>query len=598
MGKNNLAEHFTKKDENLIESMSSTLQDQQSDGKSKDNKPSQADILIKIGRENSILFHNDAKDTFARILVSGHYETWPTNSKQYKRWLVRQFYEATEKAPGNEVIRQALNVLEAEAQYRGNMVKLSLRVAKRDGVIWYDLADENWRAVKIEPGGWIIESNPPILFRQYKNTSSQVMPKKGGNIELLKKYINLKNEDDWTLLIAFLVATFVPEAPHVIPVFYGDKGSAKTTAQRVLKKIIDPAIRDTMTLPTEKNELALMLTNNYAPCFDNLDGLSPWQSDMLCQAATGGGISKRELYTDTEEIILSFFRCPFLNGINNVVSRDDLLDRSTLFQLERIDPSERKEEAAFWEEFETDRPLILGAIFDILAEAMSIYPNLKLKRLPRMADFARWGYAITESAGDCGNNFLDAYSRNITSAVDEAIQADQVAAAVVDFINEHGSWDGTLTELLDKLSELPEVNSNSKAWPKRPHTLSRRINKMKASLADVGIEIEHYRREDARCMKLVKAGEKASEASTLSEGSNNGVSEHDAFYSEASGSVMEASGEKSLHNGHADTHDANDATSEPFTCCELCGEPIVWTQDENGEWLSLRIDYTGYHNCN
>ncbi|MDR9787650.1 MAG: hypothetical protein RJR37_10485 [Peptococcaceae bacterium MAG4] len=57
---------------------------------------------------------------------------------------------------------------------------------------------------------------------------------------------------------------------------------------------------------------------NYAPCFDNLDGLSPWQSDMLCQAATGGGISKRELYTDMEEVILSFLRCPMLNGINLV----------------------------------------------------------------------------------------------------------------------------------------------------------------------------------------------------------------------------------------------------------------------------------------
>ena len=50
-----------------------------------------------------------------------------------------------------------------------------------------------------------------------------------------------------------------------------------------------------MTLPNDKNELVLMLMTNYTPCFDNMDGLSAWQSDMLCQAATGS-ISKGALH--------------------------------------------------------------------------------------------------------------------------------------------------------------------------------------------------------------------------------------------------------------------------------------------------------------
>ena len=215
---------------------------------------------------------------------------------------------------------------------------------------------------------------------------------------------------------------------------------------------------------------------------------------MLCQAATGGGISKRELYTDMEEVILSFLRCPMLNGINLVASRDDLLDRCVLFKLERIDEEERKTETEFWRELEEDRPYILGAIFDVLAKALQIYPDVKLPALPRMADFATWGYAIMEAAGDMGEAFLRAYRKNIAGAVEEAVANDVVGAAIAEFMEDKDEWTGTATDLMEALKELPSVNEKDKAWPKRPNTLTRKLNKIKSALADYGIQVEDFRR--------------------------------------------------------------------------------------------------------
>jgi hypothetical protein len=466
---------------------------EKSSGNEKD-KPSQADILIRIATGEAYLFHDEARDGYASLPINGHRETWPLRSKFFKQWLVRRFYEQTEKSPNNEAIRQALNVIEAKAVFDGPEIKLNLRVAEHEGALWYDLANKAWQAVKITPDGWEIVDNPPILFRRYKNTAAQVLSKPGGKLDLLKKYVNLRDEADWLLLYALIVHAFIPGVPHGIPIFYGDKGSAKTTAQRVIRKLIDPAVRDTMTLPTDKNELALMLMTNYAPCFDNLDGLSPWQSDMLCQAATGGGISKRELYTDTDEVILSFLRCPMLNGINLVASRDDLLDRSVLFRLDRIAQEQRKTEAEFWREFEQDRPYILGAIFKALSGALRIYPTVKLPALPRMADFAKWGYAIARAIGGSGDDFIKAYYKNIAGAVEEAVTGDIVGAAVAEFMSDKEGWEGTATELLEQLSEVPGVNKNEKAWPKRPNTLSRKLNKIRAALADYGIQVEDFRR--------------------------------------------------------------------------------------------------------
>jgi hypothetical protein len=360
-----------------------------------------------------------------------------------------------------------------------------------------------------------------------------------------------------------------------------------------------------MTLPTDKNELALMLMTNYAPCFDNLDGLSPWQSDMLCQAATGGGISKRELYTDMEEVILSFLRCPMLNGINLVASRDDLLDRCVLFKLERIDEEERKTEAEFWRELEADRPYILGAIFDVLAKALLIYPDIKLPALPRMADFATWGYAIMEAAGDMGEAFLRAYRKNIAGAVEEAVIGDVVGAAIAEFIDDKDAWDGTATELLEQLNELPSVNKKEKAWPKRPHTLTRRLNKIKAALADYGISVEVDRTMEKRCVVISNNRKKASQASYRHQCSNNGHLEHDALMTLDDASASKASCWELPRNGHDDAYDGNDgildnfqkAEEDQLSYCKYCGEPIEWAKDEEGKWVPMRPDYTGFHNC-
>jgi len=570
-----------------------------------EDKPSQADILVQIVVNGAFLFHDETRDGFANIPINGHKETWPLRSKFFKQWLVRHYYEQTEKSPNNEALRQALNVIEAKAVFDGPEIKLSLRVAEHEGALWYDLANDAWQAVKIAADGWDVLNEPPILFKRYKNTAAQVLPKRGGSLDLLKKYINLKDKEDWLLLNALIVYSLIPGVPHAIPVLYGDKGSAKTTAQRIIRKLIDPACRDTMTLPTDKNELALILTTNYAPCFDNLDGLSPWQSDMLCQAATGGGISKRELYTDMEEVILSFLRCPMLNGINLVASRDDLLDRSVLFKLERIDIEQRKTESELWREFDQDRPYILGSIFEAISGALRMYPTVNLPALPRMADFAQWGYAIMEAVSGSGDAFLKAYYKNIACAVEEAVIGDVVGAAIAEFIDDKDAWDGTATELLEQLNELPSVNKKEKAWPKRPHTLTRRLNKIKAALADYGISVEVDRTMEKRCVVISNNRKKASQASYRHQCSNNGHLEHDAFMTLDDASASKASCWELPRNGHGDAYDGNDgildnfqkAEEDQLSYCKYCGEPIEWAKDEGGRWIPMRPDYTGFHKC-
>jgi hypothetical protein len=82
--------------------------------------------------------------------------------------------------------------------------------------------------------------------------------------------------------------------------------------------------------------------NSWIAGFDNLSHLRPWLSDALCQLATGGGFSTRQLYSDDEEQFFEATRPILLNGIENVISRGDLTDRALVVYLPVIPADRRK----------------------------------------------------------------------------------------------------------------------------------------------------------------------------------------------------------------------------------------------------------------
>ncbi|SHJ36117.1 hypothetical protein SAMN02745691_01810 [Parasporobacterium paucivorans DSM 15970] len=394
-------------------------------------------------------------------------------------------------------MNQSLSVLEMKAVFSGKKYTLSKRCSKHEGKYYYDLVDAGWNNVVIDESGWTITSAPPILFTRSKNMKEQVLPVPYDDLTILNKYYRFKNKADEILHMVDMVTKFIPDISHPIDIIYGEKGASKTTSMKKDRSIVDPAVRDVVSMPSSKADLALILSSNYMPCFDNIDNITPEKSDLLCMAATGGGFSKRTLYTDDDETILYFKEPVMLNGINVVATRADLLDRAILLELERIPPEERKEEQRIWRDFNSDKPKILGAIFTVLSKAMSLYEEVQLDRLGRMADFTRWGYAIAEAAGIGGEVFLDAYLNNQERANDEAVESNPIAVAVIKLMNRMDSWKGSINELLGTLQSIAEkenIDTFSRLWPKEPNVLSRRLNEVKSNLEQFGITyvIRHH----------------------------------------------------------------------------------------------------------
>jgi hypothetical protein len=437
------------------------------------------------------VFHTASGVAFADFITDGHRETWPIRSKRFRTWLRRCYYQATGSAPSAAVIGSALDLLEARAQFDASERAISIRVAEHAGRLYLDLADEHWRAVEIGADGWRALGCPPIRFRRPPGMLPLPVPERGGSIEALRSFLNLSSQNDFVLIVAWLLAALRSGDPYPLLAISGEQGSAKTVLSKVLRALIDPNVAPVRALPREQRELMIAANNGHLLAFDNLSGLSPWLSDALCRLASGGSFAVRQLYSDDEEVLFKAARPTLLNGIEDVIGRSDLADRAIFLTLAPIGEEQRRSETELWREFELARPAILGVLLDAAAHGLRAVGSVHLDRLPRMADFALWATACETALWPAGT-FTRAYAANRKAAIEGIIAADPIAACVRDFMSERSSWTGSAADLLQASAERSQT-SDSLGWPKNPRALAGHLRRAQTFLRALGIDIAFSR---------------------------------------------------------------------------------------------------------
>ena len=455
-------------------------------------KPSLAESMVGIVEPSALLVDERGK-VFARVPVGEHHELLSVRSRRFRQWLAERVHESQHRVPGSEAIASALTVIEGQAHKDAQRTTLWNRVARGpDGAIWLDMADPQSRAVRVDAKGWGVVANPPPLFRRFSHQRALPEPVHGGDAAELEDLLNLSSDADRILFGSSLVVALVPDIPQPILIVHGPQGSAKTSAAKIRRAIVDPSAVPTVAARRDNGELVQALDHHYMPVFDNLSTLSDWQSDLFCQASTGGGFTKRELYSDEDDVLFSFRRPLVLTGINLPSVAPDLLDRALLIRLERIAPDKRKEEAQLWTLVERAHPSILGGILDALSRALRLYDKIKVPRPPRLADFTRFGAAAAEALGYGAKQFIEAMRENVARQVEEVTSDDPVALAVRAFARDQAApWAGTASELLMDMAEF--ASTREEGWPKRAAELGRRLNVLRAPLADLGLRVWNER---------------------------------------------------------------------------------------------------------
>jgi hypothetical protein len=471
--------------------------------------PSQADVLVRLA-EHAELFHAPGADgeAYATLVVGKHRETWRVASKGFRQWLGRLFYVQTKKAPSAQALQDAINVIIGKAIFTGPERKAPVRIAEHNGAIWLDLCNSEWEAVEITWSGWrVVPSvDVPVRFVRRRGMLPLPEPKHGGSIDDLRSLLNVKSDDDWILFIAFLIAALRPIGPYPVLAVNGEQGSAKSTLCRFVRSLVDPNQTALRRPPKDDRDLMIAASNAWIVGYDNLSRIPAGLSDTLSSLATGGGFATRELYSDDEEKLFDAARPIILNGIEDSVSRSDLMDRAIFLTLPTIDETGRRDEAELWAAFNRARPRILGALLDGVSAALRNVHSIQLDRLPRMADLAKWATAAETGLGWKPGTFMRAYSGNRAAAHELAIEASAVATVLRNWFHtlSDKAWKGTATDLLEILStHAREKVVTRRDWPTRPNVLSSILRRVAPNLRALGINLAFDVRQPGTGTRLI-----------------------------------------------------------------------------------------------
>ena len=454
-------------------------------------RESQAGVALKLAEaEGLVLFHTPDQEGFASFQVAGHTETWALSSRTFQLWLKGLYFNAERRPLADKAFNETLSILKAKAIYSGAEHTTHLRVAEHEGVYYLDLTDEAWRAVKITAAGWEVISEPPVRFIRNRAMKALPIPQPGGSLEDLRPFVNV-NDDDWVLVLGWLVAAMRPRGPYPMLVLNGEQGSAKSTTARVLRALVDPNATPLRSKPRNEEDLMLTASNSHTLVLDNLSYISHDLSDALCRISTGGGLSRRKLFTDDEEAIFNVLRPMLITGITDMVDRSDLLSRSIVLNLPIIKAGKRTTEDDFWTAFEKAQPLILGALLNAVATGLARLPHTRLDKLPRLADFAVWATACEAGLGLEEGRFMQVYGANLDDSNARVLEMSPVASAIVGLLDLHrGEVTLSPTELYRELNGLVGDERRQPDWPKSVKKLSTTLKRLAPNLREVGIEYE------------------------------------------------------------------------------------------------------------
>jgi len=516
-------------------------------------KDSQANLLLQLARGSQADLFRDGDIAYVRFKAGSHAETHRLRTRAVRGWLTGLYMDAFgNKAPGGQAMTDALNSLEGLA-LRGKDIPVRVRIAATPGNVYVDLADAEWRVLEVSPIGWrlIHGHDAPVRFRRPRGLLPLVVPRPGGSLDLLRKYLNVKSFDDFVLIVSLLIGWFRGRGPYPLGAINGEQGSSKSTTVRVLKRLIDPNVAPLRSAPRDERDLIIAATNQHLLGFDNLSTLPLLLSDALSRLATGSGFATRQLYSDDEETIFTAARPAVFNGIPDLVTHLDLTDRSIFVTLPPIPEDRRLDERVFWDDFERDEPLILGALCDVVCTALKNEPTITLEHRPRMADFATWVCAAEPACPWPGGTFLATYLKNRREAIQVTLEGNPLAEFAKGVARD-GGWAGSATELLVLLnSKTPETVREAKGWYKRSNQLSGALRRIAPGLRALGVHIDFDRlghgggktitvRPEQPCDSSTPSSTSTAAAETLTEPADDGQRQHRQAIDTKPGAVSSA----------------------------------------------------------
>ncbi|MEU3082684.1 ATP-binding protein [Streptomyces albidoflavus] len=480
---------------------------------SEDDKNPAREIISAYAQSHFRYFRTADGTVYAQ--KNGHPVARPIRSQgttgSHRQELMVGMYRDGVGVFNGTALKEALDLIEALAMTETTQA-VHIRVAPGfDGATWLDLGRADGQSVRIHPNGWEITVPDPreVCWRRTQLTGELPLPTKdtdGKGIDLLLRLCNFAGAETECLAIAWLVGCLGPSVPVPAPYLTGPQGAGKSTAGRMLVRILEGMSGDLRRAPTNEENLIVAVSAGWVTALDNLSHMTTDLSDAMCCVVTGAEDVKRALFTDGDVHRARYRRPLLLTGIDVGVIRPDLAERLLPLRLER--PTVRRTEAELWAEYEEVLPVILGSLLDLTVKVRAAEADTPTDL--RMADFA---HLCAQLDAATGLGALASYRARLDDLNDDVIEGDLLAQTALQYADTLAPGSGqrmTSTEWLNALSHLyggEELRALPKGWPTTGKVLSDRLKRLQPTLAARGVLIDSGRTKAGRYLEMTRQAE-------------------------------------------------------------------------------------------
>lgn len=477
---------------------------------SEDEKTPAREVITEYAQSHFRYFRTTEGTVYAQRI--GHPVARPIRSQgttgSHRQELMVDLFNDGVGVFNGTSLKEALDLIEALALSQ-DVQPTHIRVAPGfDGATWLDLGRDDGQSVRIHPNGWEVKVPDPreVCWRRTQLTGELPMPVRdteGKGIDSLLRLTNFATAETESLALAWLVGCLGPSVPVPAPFLTGPQGAGKSTAGRMLVRIIEGMTGDLRRAPKDEENLITAVAAGWVTALDNLSHLAPDLSDLMCCIVTGAESIKRALFSDGDVVRSRYRRPLLLTGIDVGVIRPDLAERLLPLRLER--PKVRRTEAELWREFEAALPVILGSLLDLTVNVRATEVDIPSDL--RMADFA---HLCAQIDGATGFGTLPAYRSSLDELNDDVIEGDLLAQTVLK--HAAGLEPGTearmtSSEWLHLLSGLysgDDFRPLPKGWPTTGKVLSDRLKRLQPTLAARGVLVDWGRTKEGRYVEMTR----------------------------------------------------------------------------------------------
>lgn len=289
----------------------------------------------------------------------------------------------------DQSLREALGTLQALGRYNGEPARTFAVQPMAASTTWTCASPAT-----VVQSSWLLGTGAswtprPFCLYVARPCSHCSSTSQGGSLARLWDTANVP-ENLRILVVAWLIDSM--RRTRLTPAWSWsvNKVPASQPQPRPLRRVIDPSSCNLRGAPKTVEDIFVAAGQNHVVAYENVSHLPGPMQDALCILSTGGGYSKRMLYSNDDEHVINVRRPWMLNGISIAVTQQDAVDRVISVECPVIE--ERQSSSRQWDEFESALPGILVACWTPRPQAL-VPPSMKLPPAdrPRLVEFALLG---------------------------------------------------------------------------------------------------------------------------------------------------------------------------------------------------------------